>query len=135
MVQSNDLKDIIEQLKKNPPKIIGGYKKQGWAVKVLEKISNDAVEQEEDGTVTAKAVLEAKDATYFPAFLHLDLMKKGQIIGAYFISENDRQFDLIPFEIAKEFMNKKEEDLVPFKYRTLEKIEGDEFQVNWPEFS
>ena len=29
--------NLLETLKENPPKIIGGYKKQGWAVKALEK--------------------------------------------------------------------------------------------------
>lgn len=129
------LDEILEQFKENPPKIIGGYKKQGWAVKALEKIENDAVEYEEDGTVTAKAVLESHDESYYPAFLHLDIKEQGQIIGAYFISETKDQFDLIPFEIAKEFIDKEEKDLIPFKYRTLEKIKGDEFQQNWPEFS
>ncbi|WP_316570481.1 hypothetical protein [Neobacillus sp. YIM B06451] len=127
--------ELLEQLKENPPKIIGGYKKQGWAVKALDKISNDAIEIEEDGTVTAKAVLESSDLSYYPAFLNLDLKPKGQILGVYFIAENKDQYDLIPFELAKEFIDKPEGELLPFKYRTIEKIEGDEFQKNWPEFS
>ncbi|MFE8701710.1 hypothetical protein ACFYKX_13985 [Cytobacillus sp. FJAT-54145] len=135
MGQSNDVKDILNQLKENPPKVIGGYKKQGWAVKVLEKLENELVEQEEDGTVTAMAVLEAKDETYFPAFLNLDIKNKGQILGVYFLAERDDRFDMIPFEIAKEFLSKNDQDLLPFKYRTLEKIEGDELQINWPQFT
>ena len=31
--------NLLEKLKENPPKIIGGYKKQGWAVKALDKIT------------------------------------------------------------------------------------------------
>jgi len=135
MEHLNGEADILEQYKNHPPKIIGGYKKQGWAVKVLEKVDNAAVEYDEDGTVTAKAVLEAADQSYYPAFLQLDVGNKGQIMGAYFIAENKEQFDLIPFEIAKEFIDKEEEELIPFKYRTLEKIDGDETQINWPEFS
>jgi hypothetical protein len=135
MEQSNELKELIAQLKENPPKIIGSYKKQGWAIKTLDKIGNESVEVEEDGTVTAKAVLESKDESYFPAFLHLDIHNKGQIIGVYLVAENEDQFDLIPFEIAKEFLGKDINQLTPFKYRTLEKIEGDELQLNWPEFS
>jgi hypothetical protein len=135
MEQSNSQNELLEQYKKNPPKIIGGYKKQGWAVKTLEKIDNIAVEHEEDGTITAKAVLEANDHSYYPAFLHLDIKNHGQIIGAYFISEGKEQFDLIPFEIAQKYIEKEEKELTPFKYRTLEKIEEDEFQKNWPEFS
>lgn len=135
MVQSEELKNILEQLKENPPKIIGGYKKQGWAAKVLDKVSNEPIENEDDGTITAMAILEANDQTYFPAFLNLDIQKKGQIIGVYMIAEDEEQFSLIPFEIAQEFISKKDKELLPFKYRTLEKIDGDEFQKNWPDFS
>lgn len=127
--------ELLEQFKEHPPKIIGGYKKQGWAVKVLDKISNESIEMEESLIITAKAVLEAKDLTYYPAFLTLDLNNKGQIIGAYFISEKQDQFELIPFELAKEFIGKPQTELLPFKYRTLEKAEGDEVQINWPNFS
>jgi hypothetical protein len=135
MERNQELKTIIEGFKQNPPKIIGGYKKQGWAVKVLEKIENENIEQEEDGTITAKAIVEASDETYYPTFLTIDIKSGGQIIGAYFISEKSDQFELIPFEIAKEFMNKEEKELLPFKYKSLEKIDGDNQQKNWPEFS
>ncbi|WP_075982980.1 hypothetical protein [Bacillus massilinigeriensis] len=134
MSEQDQTKDLLEQLKENPPKVIGGYKKQGWAVKVLENISNETIEFEEDGTVTAKSILLANDETYYPAFLTLDMENKGQVIGAYLISEEEDQFILIPFEIAKDFLNKSDEELLPLKYRTLEKIEGDEIQQNWPEF-
>ncbi|KXG08333.1 hypothetical protein AT864_03371 [Anoxybacillus sp. P3H1B] len=127
--------DILKQLQENPPKLIGGYKKQGWAIKVLEKISNHDLEEEGNGLITAKAVLEAKDKTYYPAFLTLDILKKGMIVGLYFIAENKEQFDLIPFELAKRFLNKPENDLLPFRYRTLAKIEGDQQQTNWPDFT
>lgn len=127
--------NLMESLKKCPPKVIGGYKRQGWAVKVLDNISNGNVEKEGDGSVIAKAVLQAKDQTYYPAFLTLDLTKKGQITGAYFISDNKEQYDLIPFEIAKHFLNKTEQELLPFKYRTLVQIPGDEIQKNWPDFT
>ena len=59
----------------------------------------------------------------------------GQIVGAYFISEQAVQFELIPYELAHSFTNKSESELIPFKYRTLEKIDGDVTQVNWPDFS
>lgn len=126
---------LLEKLQENPPKIIGGYKKQGWAVKTLDKISNPAVEEEKNNLITAKAVLMAHDETFYPAFLTLDLKKQGQIIGAYFISETEDQFELIPFEVAKNFTKKPESELIPFKYRTLEQISGDQIQVNWPDFS
>lgn len=127
--------NLLDKLQENPPKIIGGYKKQGWAIKALDKISNPAVEEEENNLVTAKAVLKAKDETFYPAFLTLNLAENGQIVGAYFISEKEEQFELIPYELAHPFTNKSESDLIPFKYRTLEKIDGDTLQENWPDFS
>lgn len=126
--------ELLKELQKNPPKLIGGYKKQGWAVKVLEKIDNADVEEEEDNVVIAKAVLEARDGTYYPAFLSIDLSQQGKIVGVYLIAENKDQFDLIPFELAKAFLDKPEEALIPFRYRTLAKIEGDKQQINWPDF-
>ncbi|PLT35736.1 hypothetical protein [Bacillus sp. V5-8f] len=134
MNNEQELKELIESLKNTPPKIIGGYKKQGWAVKVLDKTSNESIESE-GGSITAKAVLEANDGSYYPAFLTLDMNNNGQISGAYLLAEEEEQFNLIPYEIAKEFLEKPESDLIPFKYRTLEKIEGDEQQQNWPDFS
>ncbi|MFB6469533.1 hypothetical protein ACE38V_22630 [Cytobacillus sp. Hz8] len=134
MSEQDQTNDLLEQFKEKPPKVIGGYKKQGWAVKVLENISNESIEFEENDTVTAKSILLANNETYYPAFLTLDLKNQGQMIGAYLISEDDDQYNLIPFEIAKDFLNKTDKELLPLKYRTLEKIEGDEIQQNWPEF-
>lgn len=135
MKNMNNQNELIEQLAANPPKIIGGYKKSGWATKVLDKISNDSIEKENDGNITAKAILLAADETYYPAFLTLDMQNNGKILGAYFIAEDKEEFQLIPFEIAKEFISKGESELTPFRYRTLEKIEGDAFQTKWPDFS
>jgi hypothetical protein len=127
--------EFIQQLATNPPKIIGSYKKSGWAIKVLDKISNDSIEREPDGNITAKAILLAADDTYYPAFLTLDMRNNGEIMGAYFIAENKDEFQLIPFELAKEFIPKEDTELTPFRYRTLEKIEGDTYQTKWPDFS
>ncbi len=133
--QNTKINEVTSNLKENPPTIIGGYKRQGWAVKALEKTSNADLEIEKGGLVTAKAILEAKDGTFYPAFLTLNTKQKGQIVDAFFLSENDDQFDLIPLQIAQDFIGKDPSDLMPFRYKTLEKIEGDQFQVNWPDFS
>lgn len=131
----SDKNEILDQLDANPPKIIGGYKRAGWAVKILENISNESVEKEDAGKITAKAVLQAADQTYYPSFLTLDLENEGKILGAYLISENEEVYQLIPFEIARNYIKKADEDLTPFRYRTLDKIEGDLYQQNWPDFS
>lgn len=127
--------ELEKKLQENPPKIIGGYKKPGWAIKVLDKIENANLEQEEDGTVTAKAILEAVDQTYYPSFLTIDPNEQGKIVGVYFISENEEAFDLIPLEAAQKFIEKTVEQLLPFKYKTLEKHANDQYQLNWPDFS
>ncbi|MBA2877214.1 hypothetical protein HNR63_000241 [Anoxybacillus kamchatkensis] len=126
---------ILKQLEENPPKLIGGYKNQGWAVRVLNKIDNDDVEEEGNGLVNAKAILLGQDGLYYPAFITLDLRNDGHVVGIYLISESEQQFDLIPIEIAVKFLNKKESELLPFRYRTLVKIDGDKQQANWPEFT
>jgi hypothetical protein len=135
MNNSDHTNEVLSKLSANPPKIIGGYKKSGWAVKILGNITNESVEIEPDGTVTAKAVLLAADQTYYPAFLTLDIENGGKIIGSYLIAENKEEYILIPFEIARDFIHKKDSELTPFRYRTLEKIEGDVYQKNWPDFS
>jgi hypothetical protein len=135
MTNQEEMNTLLNRLQENPPKIIGGYKKQGWAVKVLEKISNSDVEEEENNLITTKAVLKAKDETYYPAFLTLNMESHGKVSGAYLISESEEEFELIPFELALPYTKKEESELLPFNYRTLVKIDGDQSQKNWPEFS
>ncbi|WNS75126.1 hypothetical protein RRV45_19955 [Bacillus sp. DTU_2020_1000418_1_SI_GHA_SEK_038] len=132
---SSEYDQIRKQFEKNPPKIIGGYKRQGWAQKTLDKTANDDIEQEPKGFVTAKAILEANDGSYYPAFLLIDTKKSGKIKDAFFLSEVEDQFHLIPLELALEFIDKDASELMPFRYRTLVKIKGDQFQKNWPDFS
>ena len=134
-MSSNDMEQVRKQLEKAPPKIIGGYKKQGWAQKALDKTENDDIEKEKKGFITAKAILEANDGSYYPAFLLIDTKKSGKIKDAFFLSEVQEQFNLIPLELALEFINKEPSDLIPFRYRTLGKVKGDQFQKNWPDFS
>ena len=67
----------------------------------------------------------ASNETYYPAFLTLDMKDGGKVIGAYLIAEDEENYNLIPFEIAKGFMKEKDEELTPFRYRTLVKLDGD----------
>ena len=130
-----NLADLKEQLENKPPKIIGGYKRQAWAQKVLDKTDNHSVETDSDGMITAKGILKAKDDTFYPAFIMLDSKQNGMIQNAYFLSETKDHFDLIPLDLALPYMNKDAEDLIPFRYKTMEKIDNDYFQVNWPDFT
>lgn len=135
MSLSSKFDQIKKQFENEPPKIIGGYKRQGWAQKTLDKTVNEDIEQEPKGFVTAKAILEANDGSYYPAFLLIDTKKSGKIKDAFFLSETQDQFHLIPLELALEFIDKEANELMPFRYRTLAKIKGDQYQKNWPDFS
>ncbi|TFD95746.1 hypothetical protein [Jeotgalibacillus sp. R-1-5s-1] len=126
---------LIDQLKSQSAKIIGNYKRQAWAVKALDKSSNPSVEEESGGKYLAKAVLKANNGTYYPAFLTLSSKERGTVTGVYFMVEDQESFQLIPFEIAKEIMKIDESELLPFQYRTLEKVPKDEKQKNWPDFT
>jgi hypothetical protein len=134
-LNNHNADSIKKQLENNPPKIIGGYKRQGWAQKVLDKAENENLEKEPKGLINAKAILEANDGSYYPAFLLIDTKKSGKIKDAFFFSEDPDHFDLIPLELALTYLDKPAEDLMPFRYRTIEKIKGDIFQKNWPDFS
>ncbi|WP_064091885.1 hypothetical protein [Rossellomorea aquimaris] len=119
----------------SPPKIIGGYKKQGWATKLLDRISNDPIEIDENEIISAKAILMANNNTFYPSIITIDRKNRGKVNGIYLVSENQEHFELIPYEMAVEHIKVKKDELEPFQYRTLDKIENDEYQKNWPEFS
>nr|WP_044023141.1 hypothetical protein [Bacillus sp. SG-1] len=115
------------------PNIKGNYKKQGWAIKILEKIENPDIEDEGEGVITAKAILLSNEETYYPAFLTISVKEEGKIMGVYFITEDSDSFSLIPFELTEELLDHSK--LLPFQYRTIEKVKGDHQQKNWPDYS
>ena len=120
--------DTIENLK-----VIGFYKRQAWAQKFFEKIDEDNLETEGKNKVLAPSILQSQNGLFFPAFMSIDVKKKGEVSGAYLFSENDENIQLIPLE---KVMTQLENDkLLPFRYRTLSEIPGDQFQKNWPDFS
>lgn len=96
-------------------KIIGGYKRKKWAERVFDKMS---IVMEEDGELIKKGLLSAQDSTYFPVFLAFETGKET-LKGVYFISESEDQYNLIPYELAKEFLTKKAEELEPFSYELV----------------
>ena len=65
--------------------------------------------------------------------MRINMKENGKVVGAYMIQEEEDSFSLLPLEILLE--EPEMQEMLPFKYRTLEKIEGDSLQVNWPEFS
>lgn len=92
-------------------KIIGSYKRKGWAVKYLENIQDDT-DGEELGTLK-KAVLEANNNTFFPVFMEFN---GEELVAVYFISEDEEQINLIPHELARPILG---DGVEPFKYELL----------------
>lgn len=120
-------------LEESTPKVIGYYKRQAWAVKVFDKIDQDNIIEDGKDVVLASAVIQSSNDLFFPAFIRINTKENGKVEGAYLIIEEDESFQLLPLEKALKDLQL--DDLVPFKYRTLEKIEGDTYQTNWPKFS
>lgn len=114
-------------------KIIGYYKRQAWAIKVFDKIEQDHIVDDGKHVILASSIIQSNNDLFFPAFIRINTEEAGKVVGAYLILEEEESFQLLPLESALE--KYKLDELVPFKYRTLEKIVGDEYQVNWPEFS
>ncbi|MGP4078990.1 hypothetical protein ACTWQL_03680 [Pseudalkalibacillus sp. R45] len=104
---------LLSELKENPPKIIGKYKKKGWAINLIKKVELSDTKDEK----LVKGLLQANDDTYYPAVLGLS---GSEVVGIYFVSEEKEYFQLIPQQIALEFLGN---DLLPFKYWTLEEVE------------
>lgn len=117
----------------NAQKIVGFYKRQAWAAKVFEKIEQDSIVQDGKDIVLASSIIQSNNNLYFPAFMRINMKENGKVVGAYMIQEEEDSFSLLPLEILLE--EPEMQEMLPFKYRTLEKIEGDSLQVNWPEFS
>ncbi|MER2262226.1 MAG: hypothetical protein ABS934_09420 [Psychrobacillus sp.] len=117
----------------NTQKVIGFYKRQAWAAKVFEKIEQENIVQDGKDVVLASSIIQSNNNLYFPAFMRINIKENGRVVGAYMIQEEDDTFNLLPLEILLE--EPEMQEMLPFKYRTVEKIEGDTIQVNWPEFS
>ncbi|MEK4244692.1 hypothetical protein MKZ20_05020 [Psychrobacillus sp. FSL K6-2684] len=122
-----------EKTEGNAQKVIGFYKRQAWAAKVFEKIEQENIVEDGKNIVLVSSIIQSSNNLYFPAFMRINLKENGRVAGAYMIMEEDDSFKLLPLEILLE--EPEMEELLPLKYRTIEKIEGDTYQVNWPEFS
>ncbi|MFF2752128.1 hypothetical protein ACFVR1_00045 [Psychrobacillus sp. NPDC058041] len=115
------------------PKVIGYYKRQAWALKVFDKIDQGNIVADGTNVILASSIIQSKNDLYFPAFMRINTKEKGEVVGAYLIIEEDESFQLLPLERALEVLQM--DELLPFKYRTLEQINDDKYQVNWPDFS
>ncbi|WP_277585981.1 hypothetical protein [Psychrobacillus antarcticus] len=131
--EEKETKKSNASVEANAQKIIGYYKRQAWALKVFDKIEQDSIVEDGKNVILASSVIQSNNDLFFPAFIRINTKENGKVVGAYLIIEEEENFQLLPLERALEEFEL--DELVPFKYRTLEKIDGDQFQVNWPEFS
>ena len=131
--EEKETKKLNPSVEAGAEKIIGYYKRQAWALKVFDKIEQDSIVEDGKNVILASSIIQSNNDLFFPAFIRINTKEAGKVEGAYLILEEEESFQLLPLERALE--EYKLDELVPFKYRTLEKIDGDQFQVNWPEFS
>lgn len=131
--EEKETKNFNASVEANVQKIIGYYKRQAWALKVFDKIEQDNIVEDGKNVILASSVIQSNNDLFFPAFIRINTKENGKVVGAYLILEEEESFQLLPLERALEEF--KLDELIPFKYRTLEKIDGDQYQVNWPEFS
>lgn len=131
--EEKETKNFNASIEANAQKIIGYYKRQAWALKVFDKIEQDNIVEDGNNVILASSVIQSNNDLFFPAFIRINTEENGKVVGAYLILEEEDSFQLLPLERALEEF--KLDELIPFKYRTIEKIDGDQYQVNWPEFS
>ena len=131
--EEKETKNFNASVEANAQKITGYYKRQAWALKVFDKIEQDNIVEDGKNVILASSVIQSNNDLFFPAFIRINTKENGKVVGAYLILEEEESFQLLPLERALEEF--KLDELIPFKYRTLEKIDGDQYQVNWPEFS
>ena len=116
-------------LENNPPTIVGGYQRRIDAYKYLRSIKKDSIEVLDDGFVSAKAVLTAKDGTYYPVFCIIDTSSGGELWDSQFIAENHDQY--ISQDFVFPYIGKGESQIFPYSYETLSVIEEDFHQGSW----
>ncbi len=119
---NKQFEDLRKQFETTPPKYIGDYKRRGWAENIFKKMSNNSVEVEENGTTMSEAILQANDGTFYPAFISLTPLGD---IGVYFIIEGTSkdEYNLVPYELIRNYLGKTDEQLLPFQYTLLTEVE------------
>lgn len=114
---------FVKELDKNPPKIIGGFKKKIDAFKILRNIENPDRIVLEEGFEYAKGILKAADGTYYPAFFTICVPDGGEHWDTDFITSNSEYN--IPQHLVLKYIGKSEDQIFPYDYETIAHIEGD----------
>lgn len=114
--------EIIKQLSKNPPNIIGNFKKRIEAYRVLMESPNPDREDMEDGFVFCKGIIQTNDGYYYPVFLVVE-SPGGEHWDTCFISQNHSE--VISQSHIFPFIDKAKDDVFPYQYESLCHIEDD----------
>lgn len=117
------------EMDKNPPKIIGGFKRKNDAFKAFQKLGNPDREIIGEGFEYVKAIIQVADGTFYPTFLTICVIDGGEHWDTDFISSN-LEYN-IPQNLALKYLGKTIEKVFPYEYETLAHIEGDFHQSSW----
>lgn len=117
------------EMDKNPPKIIGGFKRKIDAFKAIQKLGNPDREIIDEGFEYVKSIIKVADGTFYPAFLTICVIDGGEHWDTDFIASN---LDYnISQELALKYIGKTDKEMFPYEYETLAHIEGDFHQKSW----
>lgn len=127
-MQKEDAK-FAKQFKGKSPIIVGGFSQRIDAYIYLRSIKKKSVELIEGDFISAKAILNANDGTFYPVFCVIDISSGGELWDSQFIAEN---YDInIPQNFILPFIGKNKDQIFPYKYETLSVIEEDFHQGSW----
>lgn len=117
------------EMDKNPPKIIGSFKRKIDAFKAIEKLGNPDRQIIDEGFEYVKSIIRIADGTFYPAFLTICVIDGGEHWDTDFITSN---LDYnIPQDLAIKYIGKSTDKIFPYEYETLAHIEGDFHQSSW----
>lgn len=114
---------FLKELDKDPPTIIGGFKKKIEAFKILRSIENPDRMVIDEGFEYVKGILKAADGTYYPVFFTICVPDGGEHWDTDFITSNSKYN--IPQHLVLKYLGKNENQIFPYDYETLTHIEGD----------
>jgi|GEM_PF-652232 len=105
------------------PVVVGGFKERIQAYTYLRNLKTPNTISLGGGFIRAKAILRAKDGTFYPVYCIIDRSSGGELWDADFlVSGRD---ELIPQNLALHYLEKTADEIFPYTYATLATIEED----------
>jgi hypothetical protein len=122
-------KKIRKELSANPPVIVGGFQRRIEAYRIIRSVPEPTIYDFGDGFLSAKAIVQAKDGTFYPAFCSIDKSSGGELWGVEYIRQGSS--DTVSDSFIFPYINKPEDEMYPIEYETLQTIEDDFHQKTW----